>query len=50
MNTVKKEFKEITESNKKTLLINCESLKKDWAALSSFLDTKKFVPGGYHEN
>jgi hypothetical protein len=50
MNTIKKQFKKIVESNKKTLLLNWESLEQDWATLSTFLDTKTFAPGEYHEN
>jgi len=42
MNTLKKQFKKIIESNKKTWLLNCESLEKDWATLSTFFDTNKF--------
>jgi hypothetical protein len=29
---------------------NPKSLKKEWATLSTSLDSEEFVPGGYHEN
>jgi hypothetical protein len=34
-------FQNIIDSNRKTLLLNWESLKKEWATLSIFLDSKK---------
>ena len=43
-------IQKIVESNRKTLLLNWESLKKDWATWSTSLDSEKFVPGGYHKN
>jgi hypothetical protein len=33
-------------SKRKTLLLNRKSLNKEQATLSTFLDSKKFVPGG----
>ena len=44
-----KEIEKIVKSNRKTLLSNWESLKKEWAILSTFLDSRKAVPGGQHK-
>jgi hypothetical protein len=35
----------IVESSRKTLFLNWKSLNKERATLSTFLDSKKFVPG-----
>jgi hypothetical protein len=48
-NILKKLFEKIVKSNRKILLLNWESLKKEWAT-SNFLDSEKFARGGYHEN
>jgi len=44
--------KEMTGENcyRKTLLSNWESLKKEWAILSTFLDSRKAMSGWQHEN
>ena len=46
MNVLKKWFEKMVISNRKTVLLNWESLKKEWDTLSIFLDSKKIVPGG----
>ena len=46
-NRLKKLFEKIVKSNRRTLLLKWESLKKEWATLSNFLDYEKFVPGGF---
>ena len=43
-------FEKIFESNRKTLSLNWKSLNKEQTTLSTFLDSEKFVPGGYNEN
>jgi len=48
---LKKLFKKIVKSNRKTWLLYWESIKKKkWATLTTFVNSKKFVPGGYHKN
>jgi hypothetical protein len=47
---LKKLLEKIVKSNRKTLLLNWDSLKKEWVTSSNFLDSEKFVTGGYQEN
>jgi hypothetical protein len=49
MNALKKWFEKMVISNRKTLLFNWESLKKELDTLSTFLDSKKFVSGEYQK-
>jgi hypothetical protein len=47
---LKRLFKKNCQIKRKSLLLNWESLKKEDATLLNFLDSEKFVPGGYQEN
>ena len=49
-NILKQFFETTVKLNRKTMLLNWESLKKEWATLSASLDSKNFVAGGHHEN